>query len=53
MVDVAVYLGADRDIATAQLFDTLQFEIALANVSILQTVQPAAIIFNSLIFFSI
>lgn len=33
MVDVAVFLGADRDIATTQLFDALQFEIALANVS--------------------
>lgn len=34
MVDVAVFLGADREIATAQLFAALQFEIALANVSI-------------------
>lgn len=33
MVDVAVFLGADRDRATEQLFESLQFEIELANVS--------------------
>lgn len=33
MVDVAVILGADRTTATEQLYESLLFEIALANVS--------------------
>lgn len=32
MVDVAVIMGADRDRAWTQLNDSLQFEMALANV---------------------
>jgi membrane metallo-endopeptidase-like protein 1 len=33
MVDVAVILGADRDRATDELRESLDFEISLANVS--------------------
>lgn len=33
MVDIAVLFGADRDRATAELKESLDFEIKLANVS--------------------
>lgn len=33
MVDLAVIYGADRERATKELMDSLNFEIALANVS--------------------
>lgn len=34
MVDIAVKLGADRDRATRELKESLEFEIALANISL-------------------
>lgn len=33
MVDIAVIYGADRDRAERELLESLEFEIALANVS--------------------
>lgn len=33
MVDIAVLFGADRDRATRELKESLEFEIKLANVS--------------------
>lgn len=38
MVDIAVILGADRARATKELAESLDFEIALANVSYTETV---------------
>ena len=34
MVDIAVLFGADRERATKELKDSLDFEMALANVSL-------------------
>ncbi|KAL1452805.1 hypothetical protein WDU94_007000 [Cyamophila willieti] len=34
MIDIAVILGANKDVATAELRDALEFEIKLANISL-------------------
>lgn len=34
MVDVATFLGADRDFARQEMLETLKFEMQLANISL-------------------
>ncbi|XP_015511770.2 neprilysin-2 isoform X1 [Neodiprion lecontei] len=34
MIDIAVILGADKDVATRELSESLEFEIKLANISL-------------------
>ena len=46
MVDIAVLFGADRDRATSELMDSLNFEMKLANVSG-ATLSPNAIFYNN------
>ena len=34
MVDVAIFLGAERSFARTEMLDVLQFEMQLANISL-------------------